>query len=339
MGERAGDPAGAPQGGRSEAGPLAAPGSGKRIGLPLGPAVFASMLLAPPPAGLEAAAWSVAATAVLMAVWWVTEAVPIPVTGLLPLVLFPLLGVASTGEAAAPYADPLIFLFLGGFLIALGLERWNLHKRIALAVVSAAGVRPASLVGGFMLATAFLSMWVSNTATAVMMLPIGLSVIGLLHREGADAAGTGGFPAALLLGVAYGASVGGLATLIGTPPNALLAAFMRRTYGVEIGFAQWMAIGLPLAAAMLACTWLILTRVAFALPRDEIAGSAALIRGEIAALGPLSTPEVRVGLVFAAAALLWVARPLPGGALPAEPRSVCTASRPIMAPMVPSSST
>lgn len=285
------------------------------LGLLLGPAAFVLMLLLPPPPGLEPVAWRVAATAVLMAMWWVTEAVPIPVTGLLPLALFPILGVGSVGEASAPYADPLIFLFLGGFLIALGLEKWNLHRRIALGVISAVGARPAGLVGGFMLATAFLSMWVSNTATAVMMLPIGLSVIGLLRREGEDDAD--GFAPALLLGIAYAASIGGLATLIGTPPNALLAAFMRRTYGVEIGFAQWMAVGLPVTVVLLGCAWLILTRLVFALPRDSIAGSAALIRGEVEALGRLTVPEWRVGLVFAAAALLWVARPALGGLLPA----------------------
>ncbi|WP_237216407.1 SLC13 family permease [Falsiroseomonas oryziterrae] len=284
------------------------------VGLILGPVLCVVMLLLPAPEGLPPAGWKVAAIAVLMAVWWVTEAIPIPVTGLLPLALFPTLGVATMAETSAPYADPLIFLFLGGFLIALGLERWNLHRRIALRVVSVVGTRPAALVGGFMLATAFLSMWVSNTATAVMMLPIGLSVIALLDRDGT---GAGGFATALLLGIAYAASIGGLATLIGTPPNALLAAFMGRTYGVEIGFAQWMAIGLPLTAALLLCAWLILTRIAFALPRAAVAGSTKLIRGELAALGRLTGPEIRVGLVFLAAATLWVARPALAGVLPA----------------------
>lgn len=281
----------------------------------VGPAIFIVMVLLPPPAGLELQAWRVAATAMLMAALWVTEAVPIPVTGLLPLVLFPLLGVAPVAAASAPYGDPLIFLFLGGFLIALGLERWNLHRRIALRVIGLVGTRPAALVGGFMLATAFLSMWVSNTATAVMMLPIGISVVGLLQKQ--DGERLEGFSAALLLSIAYAASIGGVATLIGTPPNALLAAFMRQSYGVEIGFAQWMVIGLPVAVIMLGLTWLVLTRVAFALPKDEIPGSAELIRSEAAALGPVTTPEWRVGLVFVAAAMLWVARPLLSGVLPA----------------------
>lgn len=291
--------------------------AGWPVGLLSGPAAFLLMLALPPPEGLTPEAWRVAATAVLMAIWWVTEPVPIPVTGMLPLALFPLVGVGSVAEASAPYADPLIFLFLGGFLIALGLEKWNLHRRIALAVISLVGTRPAGLVGGFMLATAFLSAWVSNTATAVMMLPIGLSVIGLLGKGRAEAGETDGFAVALLLGIAYGASIGGLATLIGTPPNALLAAFMSRSYGVEIGFAQWMAIGLPITLAMLAFTWIVLTRVVFRLPGEAVAGSAALIRGEVEALGRLSGPEVRVGLVFLAAAFLWVARPALSGILPA----------------------
>lgn len=297
------------------AGRPAAATRGGYLRLLVGPAIFVVMLLLPPPAGLEPQAWRVAATAVLMAALWVTEAVPIPVTGLLPLVLFPLLGVAPIAAASAPYGDPLIFLFLGGFLIALGLERWNLHRRIALRVIGLVGTKPAALVGGFMLATAFLSMWVSNTATAVMMLPIGISVIGLLQKQ--DSKGLEGFSAALLLSIAYAASIGGVATLIGTPPNALLAAFMRQSYGIEIGFAQWMVIGLPVAVIMLGFTWLVLTRLAFTLPSEEITGSAALIRDETAALGPMTTPEWRVGLVFVVAALLWVARPLLSGVLPA----------------------
>jgi sodium-dependent dicarboxylate transporter 2/3/5 len=289
------------------------------LGLLLGAGLFVLMLVLPPPEDMSPVAWRVAAVAALMATWWVTEAIPIPATGLLPLVLFPLLGVASMGGASAPYADPLIFLFLGGFLVALALERWNLHRRIALRTVALVGTRPPALVGGFMLATAFLSMWVSNTATAVMMLPIGLSVIGLLRdRPGGDtAAGAGdGFAPALLLGIAYAASVGGLGTLIGTPPNALLAGFMARTYGVEIGFAQWMLIGLPLVAVLLFCTWVLLTKLAFTLPRGEIAGTARLLQGELAALGPMTGPERRVAMVFTTMAVLWVVRPLLGDLVP-----------------------
>ena len=231
-----------------------------------GSVLFATMLVLPPPEGLGSAAWRVAAMAVLMAVWWMTEAIPVAATALLPIALFPLLRVSGVTEAAAPYGNPLIFLFLGGFVIARAVERWNLHRRIALAVLAAVGTRPDRLIGGFMLATAGLSMWVSNTATAVMMLPIGLSVIGLLHAdEGQAEPGTGEdrFALALLLGIAYSASIGGLATLFGTPPNALLAGPMQQTYGVTVGFFQWMLVGVPVSAVMLGTAWLLLTRVLF----------------------------------------------------------------------------
>ncbi len=278
-----------------------------------GSVLFATMLVLPPPEGLDSAAWRVAAMAALMAVWWMTEAIPVAATALLPIALFPLLRASGVTEAAAPYGNPLIFLFLGGFVIARAVERWNLHRRIALAVLAAVGTRPDRLIGGFMLATAGLSMWVSNTATAVMMLPIGLSVIGLLRTdEGQTKPGTGEdrFALALLLGIAYSASIGGLATLIGTPPNALLAGFMEQTYGVTVGFFQWMLVGVPVSAVMLGTAWLLLTRVLFrhALPRIE--GAETLIAGEIAKLGPMRREEKRVVAVFACVALLWVFRPL-----------------------------
>jgi sodium-dependent dicarboxylate transporter 2/3/5 len=271
------------------------------------------MLVLPPPAGLESEAWRVAAMAALMAVWWMTEAIPVAATALLPIALFPLLRVSGVTEAAAPYGNPLIFLFLGGFVIARAVERWNLHRRIALAVLAAVGTRPDRLIGGFMLATAGLSMWVSNTATTVMMLPIGLSVIGLLHRDiGRTKSGTGEdrFALALLLGIAYSASIGGLATLIGTPPNALLAGFMEQTYGVTVGFFQWMLVGVPVSAVMLGTAWLLLTRVLFRHSSPEIEGAETLIAGEITKLGPMRREEKRVVAVFACVALLWVFRPL-----------------------------
>src|SRR5690606_6120564 len=207
------------------------------------------ILLLPAPEGMSAEAWKTTAVGLLMAIWWVSEAIPIPATALVPLVLFPPLGILPIAGAASPYANSIIFLFLGGFLIALAMERSNLHRRIALAVVRMMGVRPSQLVLGFMLATAFLSMWVSNTATAVMMLPIALSVVQLARPDAEYGQGQPmdfNFGINLMLAVAYGCSIGGLGTLIGTPPNALLAGFMLETYGVEIGFAQWMAVGLPL---------------------------------------------------------------------------------------------
>jgi len=264
-------------------------------------------------------AWRVAGLAALMAVWWLTEALPVPVTALTPIAALPVLNVRSLQDAASPYAHPLIFLFMGGFMIALAIERWGLHRRVALVVLRLFGTRPASLVAGFMLVSAGLSMWVSNTATAVMMLPIGLSVITLLHkkwvtvlpeREGHA------FSLALLLAIAYGASIGGLGTLIGTPPNALLAAFMSKTYGFEIGFGRWMLVGIPLVLIMLCVAWLVLTRIAFRVRSEPIAGADTVIAGELEKLGPMGAEEKRVAAVFAIVALLWIFRPLIAKAIP-----------------------
>lgn len=291
----------------------------RRAGLFAGPAIFLLVLALPAPAGMGEAAWRTAAVGLLMAVWWVTEAIPIPATALLPIVLFPILGVVTVGEAAAPYASPIIFLFLGGFIIALAMQRWDLHRRIALSVVAALGTQPRRLVLGFMLATAFLSMWVSNTATAVMMMPIGLSVIGLVAPKGDPAAPLPGqlnFGTALMLGIAYAASIGGLATLIGTPPNALLAGFLETSYGYEIGFAQWMTVGLPLTAVSLPLAWWVLTRVAFPIRIREIPGGRSVIREQLLGLGPISAGERRVAVVFALTALAWITRPLTQAVIP-----------------------
>jgi sodium-dependent dicarboxylate transporter 2/3/5 len=257
-------------------------------------------------------AWQVDGVAALMAIWWVTEALPIPVTALVPIVAFPLTGVATINQAAAPYANPLIFHFLGGFMLALALERWKLHRRIALTILKQFGARPSALVAGFLMATASLGMWVSNTATALMMLPIALSVIGLLHADGVATMAPKedrNFGLALLLGIAYGASIGGLGTLIGTPPNALLAAYMADTYGQQIGFGQWMLLGVPMVMAMLPLAWLVLTKFAFPVGNATIAGADRIIRDELAALGHMSAPEKRVAGVCLIVAMLWMVRP------------------------------
>jgi solute carrier family 13 (sodium-dependent dicarboxylate transporter), member 2/3/5 len=282
----------------------------QRLGLLLGPALFLLMLWADPPGEMALPAWQVAALTLLMAVWWVTEAVPIPVTALLPVALLPLLGVVDINEAAAPYANPLIFLFLGGFVIALGLQRWNLHRRIALLILGAAGQRLDQLVGGFMAATAGLSMWVSNTATAALMLPIGISVLVLLEDQGVTEAEGRNFSLALLLGIAFAANIGGMATLIGTPPNALLAGYLSDHHGISIGFVQWMAVGLPVALTLLVACWWVLCRLAFPLSHRHIAGIDTLIRQQHESLGPISGPERRVAVVFTAVALAWLTRPL-----------------------------
>lgn len=292
-------------------------GSGRTIGLFTGPVIVLVMVLSGPPDGLDSSAWHAAAVGLLMAVWWITEALPIPATALLPLALFPLLGVGAFKATASSYAHPLIFLFMGGFVIALAMERWNLHRRIALSLLSAIGTGPRSIIGGFMIATALLSMWVSNTATTLMMLPIGLSVVDLIRdRDGALDRDGKQFAVALVVAIAYAATIGGLATLIGTPPNALLAGFMSKTYGVTIGFAQWMLVGLPLMVVMLPVTWLLLTRVIFRFALPEISGGRAAITEQLQALGPMSRGEKLVAAVFVITALLWVFRPLIGDWLP-----------------------
>lgn len=280
----------------------------QRLGLMLGPMVLVVMLLAPVPDGLDVAAWRTAAVGTLMAIWWMTEAIPIPTTSLLPLVVFPVLDIASIGAAAAPYANPLIFLFLGGFLIALAMERWQLHRRLALSIVYAIGGRPMSVVVGFSVASAFLSMWVSNTATTLMMLPIGLSVVELVRRG--DSSYGRNFAVVLMLTIAYSSSIGGMATLIGTPPNAFFAGFMLETYGRTIGFIEWMAFGLPLAVVALPIMVFILTRVAFPIHIEEIPGGRQYIHDMLQGLGRMGRGEKLVAAVFFVTALLWIVRPL-----------------------------
>jgi sodium-dependent dicarboxylate transporter 2/3/5 len=280
-----------------------------RIGLLTGPLVFAAMLLLPAPEGMSMAAWHVAAVAVLMIIWWICEALPIAATALLPIVLFPVLGVTDIAGATMPFANPLIYLFLGGFIIALGMEGSGLHRRMALNIIRRVGTRPRAIVAGFMLAAAFLSMWVSNTATAMMMLPIALSVIRLVEGDDASVSGSG-FALILLLALAYACNIGGLGTLIGTPPNALLAAYLLDSHGIEIGFAQWLLVGLPLIFLALPLVYLLLTRVLFTVGDNELPGGEALIRDELAGAGPMSRAEKQVAAVFALTATLWITRPL-----------------------------
>ncbi len=281
------------------------------VGLFLGPALFLLMMLAGAPEDLSNNAWMTAAVGVLMAVWWATEAVPIAITALLPLVAFPLFGIASIQETAAPYSNKVIYLFLGGFIVAFAMQRWNLHRRIALTVLQRAGGNGRSLVGGFMLSSALISMWVMNTSTTMMLLPIAVSIITVIHKTVGtlNDKGREDFQFSLLLGVAYGATIGGMATLVGTAPNAMFAAFMLENYGTEINFSSWMKVGLPLSALMLPLAWLALTRWVFKVDfvtSDE--GRAALKRMKTE-LGRMSVPEKRVGIVFLLMAFFWVFRP------------------------------
>lgn len=314
-----------------------APGRRKRqwIGLAVG-LILAALVYALLPDDVGHSARLTAGTAVLMGIWWMTEAVPIPATALLPLIVFPVFDSSVTvNGVGASYGNSIIFLFMGGFLLALAMQRWNLHRRIALLTVNAMGTKPTMVIAGFMIATGFLSMWVSNTATAVMMIPIGVSVLVLVldigkksgavpssegtdsGREGAapddktimDAVIASNFGTALMLGIAYAASIGSLGTIIGTPPNTLLVGYLEGQ-GITIGFLQWMMAGVPLAVVLLLVAWFLLTHVMFKPEIDDIPGGKQLIRGELDSLGKMSQGEIRVGSIFVAAAASWVGVPL-----------------------------
>ena len=238
-----------------------------------------------------------------MAFLWISEAIPFAVTALLPVVLFPFAGICNVTVAAAPYANPVIFLFLGGILIANGLQRSCLHKRIALKIICLAGTRQSALIAGFLVASAFLSMWVSNTAVALMMLPIAISVIVLFRAQNDTS-----FAPALVLTVAYGSSIGGMSTLVGTAPNAILSGFMLENYGVTISFLGWMLLALPPVLILLGLAWLVLTKLAFRIKGNAVEDAGDLLRVETGSLGPMSVGELGVMVVFFATAGLWLAR-------------------------------
>lgn len=276
------------------------------ITLLLGPLLFLLTLVSEPVfSGMSANAWLITGLTCWMALWWITEPVPIPVTAMLPIVIVPLISLDTIGNVTAPYAHPLIFLFLGGFMLSIAMERWNLHKRIALLTMLLVGTKPSQQIAGIMLVTAFLSMWMSNTATAVMMLPIGLSVIAMQQEHGMH---NDNFAKAVLLSIAYAASIGGVATLIGTPPNALLAAYLERSYQLQLSFSDWMLFGVPLAVSLLLVCWLWLTQFHFRLDNLPSVDSRALYRQKLSALGTMHNAEKLVLMVFSLAAFFWVFR-------------------------------
>lgn len=281
------------------------------VGRILGPLVFAAMFAFDQSQDfMPIAAWRTAAVGAWMAIWWATEALPVAATAFLPIVVFDPLGIASVRDAAAPYANPIIYLFLGGFMMALAVERWNLHRRISLSILERAGTDGRRLIGGFMLVCALLSMWMTNTSTTMMLLPIVLSVIGVMRENVTDVSeeSRDNFQIAMLIGVAYSASIGGLATIIGTPPNALLIAYLAENYGIEISFARWMAVGIPVTLVMLPIAWYLLTRVVFKvdIPASEAVKSHLhTLREE---MGPMTTPEKRVAIIFGMVIFCWIMR-------------------------------
>lgn len=281
----------------------------KRIGFILGPLGFFLLLFSGPFEGLSQEGQSVLATTFWVAIWWITEAVPIAATALLPIVLFPLSGGMELSKTTAAFGHRFVFLYLGGFLIAIGIEKWNLHKRIAINIISFIGSDVRYVILGFMVATAFLSMWISNTATSVMMLPIGIAIIKELKDNPATVEGENKiFGKALMLGIAYSASIGGVATLIGTPPNLVLAGVISEIYGYEITFLEWFLFGFPISITLLIFCWVYLTRVAYTFKQTEFPGGKAEITRLKKELGPISYEEKRVAIVFTLAGFCWISR-------------------------------
>jgi len=260
------------------------------------------------PFGVPTTAAKVLAIAGLMITWWVTEALPMPVVALLPLILFPLLKISKLEETAAPYANPIIFLFMGGFMLGLAIEKWNLHKRIALNIVRITGTSGDRIVLGFILASGLLSMWLSNTATTMMMFPIALSVIHVMKENNRGEGNIKNFSLTIMLAVAYASNIGGIATIIGTPPNVAYVGYIQKKYNYDVDFVNWMLICTPLAILLLAALYLVMVKWLFPNRIKSDDGTKQLIRNEIQQLGSLSVAEKRVMVIFIATALLWITR-------------------------------
>ena len=284
----------------------------KKRGFWIGLGVFFIILFSPHPESLSSTGWTVAAIALLMAIWWATEAVPVPVTALLPLALFPLLGVDDIKTTALPYANPNIYLFLGGFILALGIESSGLHKRLALRMLIAIGSSGAKLVGGFMLVSAVISMWVMNTSTTLMLLPIGLAVCATVAQTipNFSSQERKHFEISLLLGIAYAASIGGMSTLVGTAPNIIFVGFMQETYGLEISFIDWMKLGVPLSAIMLFASWYAITKFIYPVTFIASMETKLQLKNMLYDLGPMGRDEKKVLIIFSFAAIAWMLRTL-----------------------------
>ena len=284
----------------------------KKRGFWIGVFLFLAIIMLPSPAGLTGSAWLVAAVAMLMVTWWATEAIPIPVTSLLPIALFPILGVTSIETAALPYANKNIYLFLGGFLIALSIERSGLHKRLALIMIKKLGSDGPKLIGGFMLVSALISMWVMNTSTTLMLLPIGLAICSVVAKTVPNMSekDKNNFDKALLLSIAYAATIGGMSTLVGTAPNIVFSSFMQEVYGLEIRMSDWMKLGVPVAICMLTLAWIILTKVVYPVNFVSSNETKNTLTKMLTDMGPMSKDEFRVGIIFFIAAGLWMFRSL-----------------------------
>ena len=281
----------------------------KKFGFVLGPVLFILIHYFFEDDALSEQGKDVLAATAWIGIWWVFEVLPIAVTALLPILLFPLLDAVALGDTTASYGHKYVFLYLGGFILAMAIEKWNLHKRIALQIIKAIGTNMYTIVLGFMVATAFLSMWISNTATTVMVLPMAISIVKQLKDNPETPKDENKvFSKLLMLAIAYAASIGGIATLIGTPPNLVFAGFVQKTYGVDISFWQWMKFGLPVSSVLLVLAWLYLTRIAYPLGKARFPGGKKEINRLLAELGPLGKEEKMVLLVFVLTAFCWITR-------------------------------
>ncbi|WP_025740066.1 SLC13 family permease [Aquimarina pacifica] len=281
----------------------------KKTGLVLGPLLFFLTLFFFHPDGLSIEANAILASTLWVAIWWITEAIPIAATSLLPIVLFPLSGGLDIKSTTAAFGNHTIFLYAGGFILAIGIERWGLHKRIALNIINAIGTNIKTMILGFMIATAFLSMWISNTATSVMMLPIGIAIINALTDNPETIENENKiFGKALMLSIAYSASIGGIASLIGTPTNLILANIVKEAYNYEITFVNWIIIGLPISVLLLIICWYYLVEVAFSFKQKQFPGGKDEVKSQLQKLGKLSYEEKWVLVIFVCTALAWISR-------------------------------
>ena len=281
--------------------------SKKNLGLILGPLVYLLIKLFYNPNELSEEGLAILASTLWVAIWWVTEAVPIYVTALIPIILFPLSGGLELKQTTSAYGHKFVFLFVGGFILAIAIEKWRLHKRIALNIINIVGTKKSNIILGFMIATAFLSMWISNTATAVMIMPVGLAIISQLKDNPNTLENENTiFGKTLMLAIAYSASIGGMATLIGTPPNLVLAGVIKTSYDIEINFLQWMSFGLPISLLLLFICWKYLTSIAYKFKDENFKSGLEEINDQIKNLGKFSYEEKSVLIVFIATALAWI---------------------------------
>ncbi len=315
----------------------------QQVGFVLGPLAFALVLLAPTPAGLAPSGQAVGAVTAWVAIWWMSEAIPIPATSLLPIVLFPLTGGLDVATTTGPYTDPLVFLFMGGFFLAMAMQRWDLHRRIALRTIKAVGTDPSRIILGFIIATAFLSAWISNSATAMMMTPIALAVVyqtaDLVDQQDLDIPTEEGeftFGVALMLCIAYGASVGGVATLIGTPPNLVFAGVASELFDQQVTFFRWMLYGVPIATIGVVIVYIYITQFAMAPQFDQLPGGADVIETVLEDLGAMSRQERLVLVVFVGMAISWIgAGFLPSGLVPSDVDTIIAIGGALVLFMVP----